>query len=395
MPRKRTYPGSISNRGAGVWRVRFCIGGKRYRYTVTGTKTEAQNFATTKHAELAGDHTRAGAGLPGPVHFSELVAEFKQYELPTLSEGTRTSYGNSFKAFAAFFGDKLGDPLVRDIRRSHVATFLEWRRTYRVDTQPKKKEPAKAERETGVSLHTVARDRRVLHRLFNYGIMKDHLDANPSQMVRAPKADPRNPPILTNDQLDALLKAAEPNPMLHTFVLVLADAGVRAYSEALQLQWEDVDLAGGFLNLRSEPGQRTKSGKSRSVPLTARLKAALREHAACFRLAVYGGERTAFVFHHTHTTRSAVAGARLTDLRAAFDSAKKTAKLPAAFRPHDLRHRRVTTWLAEGKNPVHVKEAMGHASLATTMGYTHLLPEHLRSLVEEQGGAPAASAKSG
>ncbi len=44
----------------------------------------------------------------------------------------------------------------------------------------------------------------------------------------------------------------------------------------------------------------------------------------------------------------------------------------------------MTTWLAEGKNPVHVKEAMGHADLATTMGYTHLAREHLRSLVEQE-----------
>ena len=69
-------------------------------------------------------------------------------------------------------------------------------------------------------------------------------------------------------------------------------------------------------------------------------------------------------------------------LYAAFKSAARRAKLPLDFNQHDLRHRRVTTWLAEGKNPVHVKEAMGHADLATTMGYTHLAKEHLRSLVE-------------
>ena len=50
---------------------------------------------------------------------------------------------------------------------------------------------------TGVSGHTVARDRRVLHRLFNYAIGKDHLEANPCALVRAPKADPRTPPILS------------------------------------------------------------------------------------------------------------------------------------------------------------------------------------------------------
>ena len=40
---------------------------------------------------------------------------------------------------------------------------------------------------------------------------------------------------------------------------------------------------------------------------------------------------------------------------------------------HDLRHRRVTTWLAAGGDAVKVKEAMGQADLRTTMGYTHLV----------------------
>ncbi len=66
------------------------------------------------------------------------------------------------------------------------------------------------------------------------------------------------------------------------------------------------------------------------------------------------------------------------------ESARFCAIRGPAFNQHDLRHRRVTTWLAEGKNPVHVKEAMGHADLATTMGYTHLAKEHLRSLVEQE-----------
>ncbi len=33
---------------------------------------------------------------------------------------------------------------------------------------------------------------------------------------------------------------------------------------------------------------------------------------------------------------------------------------------------------------MHVKEPMGHADLATTMGYTHLAKEHLRPLVEQE-----------
>jgi len=38
-----------------------------------------------------------------------------------------------------------------------------------------------------------------------------------------------------------------------------------------------------------------------------------------------------------------------------------------------------------------VKEAVGHAKLETTMGYTHLVAEHLKALVEEGPGAVSAT----
>lgn len=99
--------------------------------------------------------------------------------------------------------------------------------------------------------------------------------------------------------------------------------------------------------------------------------------------AVYDGKRSRWVFHHTITQRGAVAGERLQSFHRAFANVVKRAGLPTDLRQHDLRHRRVTTWLAEGKSPALVQKAMGHADLATTMGYTHLLDEHLLPLVEE------------
>ena len=53
------------------------------------------------------------------------------------------------------------------------------------------------------------------------------------------------------------------------------------------------------------------------------------------------------------------------------------------------RLKNVTLWLALGKNAGHVKEAVGHADLKTTMGYTHLAREHLRGLVEAPVAVPA------
>ncbi len=44
---------------------------------------------------------------------------------------------------------------------------------------------------------------------------------------------------------------------------------------------------------------------------------------------------------------------------------------------------RMTTWLAAGRSPVIVQSAMGHASITTTMGYSHLQAERPRALVDE------------
>jgi integrase len=63
------------------------------------------------------------------------------------------------------------------------------------------------------------------------------------------------------------------------------------------------------------------------------------------------------------------------------------------FHQHDLRRRRVTTWLGEGEKPVDVKEAMGHSNLRVTTSYTHLSREHLKALVQSPAPSPGQAAR--
>ncbi len=162
-----------------------------------------------------------------------------------------------------------------------------------------------------------------------------------------------------------------------------APAGLRCDSEALWIRWIDVDLETGLLAVESvRKGRRTKSGKSRRVPLTPRLRDALRAHMARYRFARYGSGPTPWVFHHDLERRHAKVGDRVTSLRRAFGNAVRRAGLPPDLRQHDLRHRRVTTWLAEGR-PAHiVQRAMGHSDLRTTLAYSHLVDQDLLQLVE-------------
>ncbi|GJG86825.1 hypothetical protein tb265_20060 [Gemmatimonadetes bacterium T265] len=396
MPRPRkadaakSTPGTITARGD-AYRLRLAVGGRRHSFTFPpGTAIEAvRQFATAKHRELLeATGSRAGARRARTarvlVRIADLCALYERDVLPTRAPGTQTAYRGSLAAIRAFFVLQRRNPRVDAVTRADVVAFLAWRRTA----------PRRKGRTDPVTLRTVAKDRAVLHRLFAVATERELRETNPVTLAKAAKGDPHAPVILDAAQYEALLGAAVGRPMLAAYLLVLGETGLRAQSEALWLRWEHVDFARGFLTVASGKAHRTKSGEGRDVPMTARLVAALRAHAAAYRLATYPGRdgaahHTPWLFHHLTTRRHHRAGERIATLDAAVAGAARRAKLPAEFRRHDLRHRRVTTWLQAGKSPALIQQAMGHADIRTTMAYAHLVSDDLRSLVDEPGPAPS------
>lgn len=369
MARAKKAPGCFDRHGRG-WRWRVCVGGRRHRFTIVAPDREAaERWARKKYDELDTQRLRRSDGLAVGVRMSELLTHFETNALPLLAPGAAAAYKDSLKPIRTYFVEQLGDPQLERVRPAHIADFLDWRRTHRLDGK--------------APLHgrTVAKDRAVLHRLFDVAEEREWRDGNPVAKVDAPDADDRQAVILTPAQYDALLDACR-DPHVRLYVLLCGETGMRCESEVLWLRWEDVDLKEGFITVVSgRQGHRTKSGKSRSVPITPRLREALQAHLAEHRFAEYHGERPGHLFHHTADRRHYRAGARVHSFRRAVLTAAARAKLPVDWTMHDLRHRRVTSWLAEGHSPVLVKEALGHSDLRTTMGYAHLVKEHLRSLV--------------
>jgi site-specific recombinase XerD len=68
------------------------------------------------------------------------------------------------------------------------------------------------------------------------------------------------------------------------------------------------------------------------------------------------------------------------DIRTAFENAVAEAKLDD-FHFHDCRHHFASWFVMRGGSLQALKEILGHATLAMTMRYAHLAPEHLRSEV--------------
>lgn len=385
MAKSKNHPGSIDER-SGSYRLRLCVAGERHTYTFKdATRAEVEEFAEKKEEKLRERAKRKALGLPVGVTVSELLDRYKREELPTLSEGSQRTYPKSLKPIRHFFTKVKDDPDVEDVRAVHVKEFMTWRRVHGPGGK-KRKEP--------LSNLTVAKDRRVLHRVFELADQWEIRDGNPVSRVDPPKTETRDPVLLTEAELERLVEACEDRPMLRTYTILLAETGLRSRSEALWLRWEDVDLEEGFLWVDSgRHGRRTKSGKGRYVPLTPLLWRTLQEHASAFKERTYGkpAKRSPWVFHHPRTRRRSKAGERISYMRGRFNKAVERAKLPEGFRRHDLRHRRATTWLAAGADVVKVKEALGHSALATTMRYTHLAKEHLRSLVDEPDVSKAVS----
>lgn len=383
MP-KRKRRGNIERRGRST-RVRIMVGRKRYSFTIETTdRALVKAFVKQKRAALERRFARHTAGLDGSMPFSELLDAFDEEDVPTLAPGAQAAYRDSLAPIREYFVGDLGNPSVDAIMAREIIGYMTWRRSHRRNGSE------------AVSARTVAKDRAVLHRIFAKAVRQEFRDGNPVSRTKAPKADTFNPVILTSDEYDRLVAACARRPMLQLYMLVLGEAGLRANTEALMLQWEDVDLEGGFLRVTSgRDGHRTKSGKTRWVPMTARLKTAMRDHFARYHFATYRGRRTPWVFHHDHDHHKCKAGARIQSLIHGFKSAARRAKLNRSLRQHDLRHRRVTVWLADGASPALVKEAMGHSDLRTTMGYSHLSREHLRALVESASYDQKPGANSG
>lgn len=130
----------------------------------------------------------------------------------------------------------------------------------------------RAERKQERHAKTVYSEGVIIKQLFRWAKGRRLLADNPLADVRLkkPPTVPKEGPGL--DQVDRILAAA-PEP-LRSQLAVLAFTGMRS-GELQRLQKADVDLAGGWVHVRSRPGAETKTRESRKVPIHPRLRPVL------------------------------------------------------------------------------------------------------------------------
>lgn len=150
---------------------------------------------------------------------------------------------------------------------------------------------------------------------------------------------------LTVDQVRALAKAA--GGEAGDAILMAALTGLRR-GELLRLTPEMIQ--GDVIVLDAQ----TKSGRPRAIPMP-------QEAARIAR------KRLPWTL-------------REIDLRYAFEDARTAVGVPGV-RFHDLRHTYASWLVQSGAGLTHVRDLLGHSSLAVTSRYSHLAAEHLRGVV--------------
>ncbi|MBM3518809.1 MAG: tyrosine recombinase [Alphaproteobacteria bacterium] len=122
-----------------------------------------------------------------------------------------------------------------------------------------------------------------------------------------------------------------------------------------------------------------KGGRERLVPLGSRARTALEDYLPR-RARFLGGRASAWLFPSRgvlgHLTRQRVAQ----ELKAL---ARTAGVPPAKVSPHVLRHAFASHLLAHGADLRAVQKMLGHADIATTQIYTHVLAERLRAVMAQ------------
>ena len=235
----------------------------------------------------------------------------------------------------------------------------------------------------GLAKATRARRLSSIRQLFRFAHDEGWCDANPAIRIKGPGAAQRLPKTLDLAEVDRMLDAARtkgrtPGDRLRSAALMelLYATGMRV-SELVGLPAAAV---------RGDPRMilvRGKGGKERMVPLSPPARAAAAAWLA-HRDAHDDKARQTGAPPSRHLFPGPGAEGHLT--RQHFylmikDIAVLGGVDPAKVTPHTLRHAFATHLLAGGADLRVIQMLLGHADIATTEIYTHVLDEHLRTLV--------------
>jgi integrase/recombinase XerD len=230
----------------------------------------------------------------------------------------------------------------------------------------------------GLAPSTQARKLSSLKRFFRFLFEEGDRKDDPTSRLDGPKVQRDVPDVLSREEVNLLLKACADDTRLTCLLELLYGAGLRV-SELVSLRLGSLPRKRLGLWDTREIIIRGKGGKERLCPLGAPALLALTNWLGARDSDKNGTGSADFVFPSRgkagHLTRRRL-GQMLETL------SNKAGLDPSRVYPHALRHAYATHLLQGGADLRSVQTLLGHADIATTQIYTHVLTDELAELLE-------------
>lgn len=241
----------------------------------------------------------------------------------------------------------------------------------------------KGDNSAQIAVRTVARRLSALRQFYRYLVSENVRDDDPTSTIESPKQKRTLPKTLSEEEVSLLIKTAAQGGGADSIRLVcllemLYATGLRV-SELVGLPMSAIGEDEQFLMISG------KGGRERMVPLSDPAQKALSAYIAV-RKQFIGPEETAKQEQWLFPSRTSESG-HLTRQRFAqlLKDLSKNAGIEAGkVSPHILRHAFATHLLSRGADLRSVQKMLGHADIATTQIYTHIIGEKLKDTVEDK-----------
>jgi integrase/recombinase XerD len=229
----------------------------------------------------------------------------------------------------------------------------------------------------GATPSTAARRLSALRQFFRFLYAEGARGDDPTATIESPRRGRPLPKLLSEQEVSQLLERARgkrgPEGLRLTALLETLYATGMRVSELVSLPLSAVARDPRYILVRG------KGGKERLVPLSEPAREALNGYKSVRGQFCRNGVESPYLFPSRggsgYLTRH-----RFAQLLKQLSTEAGIA--PSKVSPHVLRHAFATHLLNRGADLRSVQQMLGHADIATTQIYTHVLDERLKSLVE-------------
>jgi len=315
--------------------VTFQKGKRVWQSTKAKTKSGAIRF-------IKNNKRKAKAILkPSCPTLSEFEIQYMNYAVTNLAPSTVTLYKGAINAFRKYCGD-------------HLLTYY----------TPQMIEYFKVSHLEKVSPTKVNIDIRSMKSVFSTAVNWGLLRENPFKRCRALRLPQMNPIYLTPEDFQNLLSVIHYDWFQD--IVRFAVSTLMRVGEIVNLQWSSIDLNRRLINVENTELYRTKTRKSRVVPMN--------EWVYYFLLKKVRKSNRVFTFPDGKALRVGYVSSKFTKF-------VRKAPIDQKVHFHSLRHTGAT-WLVQNDVPIFtVQHILGHSSIATTQIYSHLGVEDMRKSV--------------